>query len=146
MTLSDLLIYLRARKGGVFYSDVAEAIEIPTLRLVRAERTFSVPDLTPEELNRLAEYFGISAEELRAAQRQCRADLTAYLGAQEKANAPAYLTLLGDVQVSGPVVWRDRHAVALRQPDGSTMVIYRSSVERWGQPAAAPSEATALEA
>ena len=70
MTLSDLLCYLRAKKGGVFYSDVTEAVEIPTLRLVRAERTLSISDLTVEELSRLAEYFEVPVEELRDAQRQ----------------------------------------------------------------------------
>jgi hypothetical protein len=132
MTLSDLLTYLRARKAGVFYSDVAEAIGIPTLHLVRAERTFTVPDLTPEEIGRLAEYFDVPIDELRRAQRQSRSDLTAYLGAHEKANAPVHLKLLGDARVSGHVAWRDRHAVALRQPDESTLVVYRSSIEGWG--------------
>jgi hypothetical protein len=132
MILSDLLTYLRARKSGVFYSDVSEAVEIPTLRLVRAERTLTVPDLTSDEINRLAEYFGVSAAKLREARRKSRADLTAYLAAQEKSGAPAQLKLQGDQIVSGPVLWRDRHAVALRQPDRSALVVYRSSVEDWG--------------
>jgi transcriptional regulator with XRE-family HTH domain len=132
MTLSDLLALLRARKGGVFYSDVAEAVEISTLRLVRAERTFTVPDLSPEEINRLAEYFGVPASQLRDAQRQARGDLTSYLAQQEKEKAPARLRLLEDLTVSGPVEWRDRHAVALRQPDETVLVVYRTSVESWG--------------
>src|SRR5436305_1292565 len=96
MILSDLLTYLRARKGGVFYSDVAEAVEIPTLRLVRAERTLTVPDLTSEEIGRLAEYFDVPAATLREAKRRSRADLTAYLAAQEKSGAPVRLKLQGD--------------------------------------------------
>jgi hypothetical protein len=132
MILSDLLAYLRARKGGVFYSDVAEAVEIPTLRLVRAERTLTVPDLTAEEIGRLAEYFDVPAATLRAAKRRSRGDLTAYLAAQEKSGAPARLTLQGDQVASGVVIWRDRHAVGLRQPDRSAVVVYRSSVEDWG--------------
>ncbi|HEY8885651.1 MAG TPA: hypothetical protein VIO35_10095 [Chloroflexota bacterium] len=132
MTLSDLLCYLRAKKGGVFYSDVTEAVEIPTLRLVRAERTLSISDLTVEELSRLAEYFEVPVEELRDAQRQARADLTAYLAQHEKNRTTARLRLLGDVDVTGPVVWRDRHAVALRQPDDMVLVVYRSSIESWG--------------
>src|SRR5947208_3231074 len=79
MVLSDLLAYLRARRGGAFYSDVAEETGIPTLRLVRAERTFTVPDLTADELDRLASYFAVPAEELRAARLQSRGDLTSYL-------------------------------------------------------------------
>jgi hypothetical protein len=132
MILSDLLTYLRARKSGVFYSDVAEAIEIPTLRLVRAERTLTVPDLTSDEIGRLAEYFDVPAETLRAAKRRSRADLTSYLAMQEKSGAPAQLKLQGDLVASGVVLWRDRHAVALRQPDRSAVVVYRSSVEDWG--------------
>ena len=132
MTLSDLLAYLRARKGGAFYSDVAEATGIPTLHLVRAERTFTVPDLTRDELERLASYFGVPAEDLQAARLQARGDLTSYLAKREKTSAPARLELQGGATVSGPVVWRDRHAVALRQPDDSVLVVYRSSVERWG--------------
>lgn len=133
MTLSDLLAYLRARRGGVFYSDVAEATGISTLRLVRAERTLANPDLTPDEIERLAAYFALPAEDLRAAQRQARADLTSYLAKQEKAGGPARLRLQGDARVDGAVVWRDRHAVALRQPDRTTLVVYRSSVEGWGE-------------
>jgi transcriptional regulator with XRE-family HTH domain len=133
MTLSDLLTYLRARKGGVYYSDVSEAVGIPALHLVRAERTFTVPSLTPDELGRLAEYFGVPVDDLRRAQRTSRSDLTAYLAAREKASAPVYLQLLGDVRVSGRVAWRDRHAIALRQPDGSSVVVYRSSVDSWGE-------------
>jgi hypothetical protein len=132
MILSDLLTFLRARKGGVFYSDVSETVEIPTLRLVRAERTLTVPDLTPEESNRLAEYFDVPAEELRQAKRRSRADLTAYLAGLEKSNAPARLRLRGDQIVSGAVLWRDRHAIALRQPDRAALVVYRSAVEGWG--------------
>jgi hypothetical protein len=132
MTLSDLLTFLRARKAGIFYSDVAEATEIATLRLVRAERTYTVPDLSPDEINRLAEYFGVPAEQLHEARQQSRGALTAYLGENEKAKTPVTLRLLGDASVTGPIIWRDRHAVALSQPDGSTLVVYRSSVERWG--------------
>jgi hypothetical protein len=132
MVLSDLLSYLRARKGGVYYSDVAEVIDVPMLRLVRAERTMTVPDLTVEELGRLAEYFDVPVERLREARRHGRADLTSYLGTQEKAHAPAQLRLQGDVEVSGPILWRDRHAVALEQPDRTALVVYRSSVEGWG--------------
>jgi hypothetical protein len=135
MILSDLLTYLRARKGGVFYSDVSTAVEIPTLRLVRAERTLTVPDLTADEINRLAEYFGVPAATLRAARRRSRADLTSYLAGQEKTGAPAQLKLQGDQTVSGAVLWRDRHAVALRQPNRSALVVYRSSIEGWGDEA-----------
>jgi hypothetical protein len=133
MTLSDLLTYLRARKGGVFYSDVTDATEIATLRLVRAERTYTVPDLSPEEINRLAEYFGVPRDQLQAARQQSRGTLTTYLDERDKAKAPATLRLLGNATVAGPVVWRDRHAVALRQPDGSVLVVYRSSVDGWGE-------------
>jgi hypothetical protein len=132
MILSDLLTFLRARKGGVYYSDVAEAAGIPMLRLVRAERTTTVPDLTTEEVARLAEYFDVPVGELREAKRHGRADLTAYLGTQEKAGAPVQLHLQGNVDVSGTILWRDRHAVALEQSDRTSLVVYRSSVERWG--------------
>ncbi len=133
MTLSDLLTYLRARKGGVYYSDVSEAVGIPSLHLVRAERTFTVPSLTSEEIGRLAEYFDVPVDDLRRAQRASRSDLTAYLAAREKSDAPVHLQLLGNVRVSGRVAWRDRHAIALRQPDGSSVVVYRSSVDSWGE-------------
>src|SRR5450759_2423898 len=82
MTLSDLLTYLRARKGSIFYTDVAEAVGLPMLRLVRAERTASVPDLTLEELERIAAYYEVPVDELREARLQGRADLTTYLAAQ----------------------------------------------------------------
>lgn len=131
MTLSDLLTLLRAHKGGVFYSDVAEAVEIPTLRLVRAERTFSVPDLSHEELGRLAEYLGAPLEDLERARLVSRGDLTAYLAACEKDQQSAQLTLTGDIRVSGRVAWRDRHAVGLAQPDGTVLVAYRSNVDHW---------------
>ena len=136
MTLSDLLTYLRARKGGAFYSDVAEAVGLPMLRLVRAERTVTVPDLTSEELGRIAAYYDVPIAELREARLQGRADLTTYLALQEKAGAPAQLRLQGDDEVSGKILWRDRHAVALEQADRTSLVVYRSSVERWGAPAA----------
>ncbi len=136
MTLSDLLMLLRARKGGIFYSDVAEAIGIPTLHLVRAERTYTVPNLSPDEINRLAEYFGVPVDDLRRAQRQPRSELTTYLGTREKEAAPVQLRLAGETRVSGQVAWRDRHAVALRQPDDSVIVVYRSSIESWGEDAA----------
>jgi hypothetical protein len=132
MILSDLLTYLRARKGGVFYSDVSEAVDLPLLRLVRAERTLTVPDLTIDELGRLAEYYGVPVDELKDARLQGRADLTTYLANQEKAGAPAQLQLQGNARVSGKILWRDRHAVALEQPDRTSLVVYRSSVERWG--------------
>ncbi|HEX5417913.1 MAG TPA: hypothetical protein VFZ25_19830 [Chloroflexota bacterium] len=131
MTLGDLLTLLRARKAGAYYSDVAEAVEIPILSLVRAERTFSTPRLTPEELTRLAEYFGVPVERLEEARRRSRADFTSYLAACEKDHRSATLTLVGQETVSGTILWRDRHAVALRQPDGSVLVVYRSNVDSW---------------
>ncbi|HLZ09432.1 MAG TPA: hypothetical protein VKT80_12630, partial [Chloroflexota bacterium] len=100
--------------------------------LVRAERTTTVPDLTADELSRLAEYFDVPIDELRSAKRHGRADLTSYLGAQEKAGVPAQLHLQGGADVSGMIRWRDRHAVALEQPDRTSLVVYRSSVDRWG--------------
>src|SRR5438034_8926096 len=104
MILSDLLTFLRARKGGVYYSDVAEAADVPMLRLVRAERTTTVPDLTSEEVARLAEYFDVPVDDLRDAKRHGRADLTAYLGTQEKAGAPVQLHLQGNIDVSGTIL------------------------------------------
>jgi len=136
MILSDLLTYLRARKGGVFYSDVSEAVDLPLLRLVRAERTLTVPDLTMDELGRLAEYYGVSVDELKDARLQGRADLTTYLANQEKAGAQVQLQLQGNASVAGKILWRDRHAVALEQPDRTSLVVYRSSVERWGSASA----------
>src|SRR4051812_37403036 len=132
MILSDLLTYLRARKGGAFYSDVSEAVDLPLLRLVRAERTLTVPDLTLEELGRLAEYYGVPLDDLKEARLRGRADLTTYLANQEKAGARVQLRLQGEIGVSGKILWRDRHAVALEQPDRTSLVVYRSSVESWG--------------
>ena len=133
MILSDFLTYLRARKGGVFYSDVAEATGLSTLRIVRAERTLSVSDLTSEEIDRLAAYFDVPADELREARKNARGDLTVYLASKQKSGEPARLRLRPDLVVSGAIAWRDRHAVALRQPDHSAMVVYRSSVTAWGE-------------
>ncbi|HLH74043.1 MAG TPA: hypothetical protein VKX96_12225 [Chloroflexota bacterium] len=131
MTLSDLLPYLRARKGGVFYSEVSEGTGIPPLRLVRAERTFTVPNLTAEELDRLAAYFDVPVDQLRQAATESRSILTTYLATREKDGRPAHLNLVGGVHVSGMVAWRDRHAVGLRQPDDTCLVVYRSNVEGW---------------
>lgn len=128
MTLADLLMYRRARKGGAYYSDVAEAIEIPTLKVVRAERTFSAVDLTEEELGRYAEYLDIPVEELLTARSQTRSSLTNLLAHAQSRNEPVHLELLGGVQVAGPVLWRDRHAIGIGQDDGRIAVVYRSSI------------------
>src|SRR5579883_3072516 len=106
MTLGDLLVHLRARAGGVFYSDVAEATGIPVLRIVRAERTTSVPDLSDAELARLADYFGVPIEELQQAKRQTRAEVTAYLGGQEKAHAAARGWSAGRSSGATAMLWR----------------------------------------
>jgi|GEM_PF-6121931 len=131
MTLGDLLTLLRARKGGVYYSDLSEAVEIPTLRLVRAERTFSTVDLSAEEIARLAEYLDVPVDRMEEARQRSRADLTSYLAECEKEHRAAQLTLVGNQKVSGPIIWRDRHAVALRQTDGAVLVAYRSNVDGW---------------
>ena len=131
MTLSDLLAYLRARNGGVYYSDIAEATGIPSLHLVRAERTYTVANLTRDEIERLASFFGVTTEELLQAQKRVRSDLTAYVAAQEKDGLPIHLCLVSGATVSGQLAWRDRHAIALRQPDQSTVVVYRSNVTSW---------------
>jgi len=133
MTLSDLLPFLRARKEGSFYSEVSEVTGISTLRLVRAERTFTVPDLTNDELSQLAAYFAVPVDQLRQAQLATRTSLTTYVARRESEKLPAHLELVGGVQVSGMVDWRDRHAIGLRQPDGTCLVVYRSSVEGWNR-------------
>ncbi len=130
MSTGDYVRYLRAVKGGPTPHDIQEATEI-TAGLYRQleQRYRQVGD--GEDLTKLAEYFGVPAEELIERAPWTRKALSAALVEAREGQQPIRLTLRGGETIVGNVKWSDLGAVLIVPEDGREIVVQRHFVDRW---------------
>lgn len=130
MSTGDYVRYLRAVKGGPTPHDIQEATGI-TAGLYRQleQRYREVGDA--EDLTKLAEYFGVPAEELIERSSWTRKALSEVLVNSRETQSPIRVELRNGESLVGVVKWSDLGAALILLEDGREVVIQRHFVDRW---------------
>lgn len=131
MSLSDHLRYLRAMKGGLHISDVAQAAGVAKVVDVNmAEKQYR--PLTDEGLmEKLAAYYGRPLEEFQWHNTRSRKQFTYFINKAWREETAVSLVLRHGETVSGMVADTDLACVALRLADGRLLVVQRHAVIDW---------------
>lgn len=130
MSAGDYLRQLRAMKGGPTPTDIESATGVPAGTYRQIEQRYrAIGD--DEELARLAEYFGVAAQELTSRQPWTRKELSAFLVEAIEQDSTVQLALRTGESMAGKVVWSDLGATLLQSTDGREMVIQRHTIDRW---------------
>lgn len=130
MSTGDYVRYLRAVKGGPTPHDIQEATGI-TAGLYRQleQRYREIGDA--EDLTKLAEYFGVPAEELIERSSWTRKALSEVLVNSRETQSPIRVELRNGESLVGVVKWSDLGAALILLEDGREVVIQRHFVDRW---------------
>lgn len=131
MSLGDHLRYLRAMRGGPNLIEIGEASGAPAARLRLIEQRYSDPS-DDATIQKLAAYYGVTAEELQWHRVRLRRNLALHVHAAMQAGRPVTLRLRGGEAVTGRPVWWDLGAIGLQPEDGGPLlVIQRHAVIDW---------------
>ncbi len=131
MSLSDHMKLLRARHGGVTPLEMQEVTGVPMHEVNLIEMKHRRIGEDDEMLGKLAAYFSVPLEQLQWHRERYRKKLTAALYERQDGGEPITLKLESGHQLSGPVSWFDRTAVALAQEGQEPIVVERHAVVDW---------------
>jgi hypothetical protein len=139
MSLGDKLRLLRAERGGVTPAEIEAALpELPKgLYRYMEQRYRAVGD--DETIRSLANYFGVSFEDLRWRLDWPRKALSRALFYAETEKHAITLELLTGEKVTGKVAWWDLGAAEI-VTDAGAVVVQRHAVERWDPRAPEPAD------
>lgn len=130
MSTGDYVRYLRAVKGGPTPLDIQEATGLTAGIYRQLEQRYrQVGD--GEDLTKLAEYFGVPAEELIDRAPWTRKALSAALVEAREAQQAIHITLRNGESIAGNVKWSDLGAALIVLEDGREIVVQRHFVDRW---------------
>lgn len=130
MSTGDYVRHLRALKGGPTPWDIEQATGVPSGTYRQIEQRYRAVG-AEEELTKLAEYFGVPAEELLSRQQWTRKELSAFLVEATEQERPVRLELRTGETFVGRVLWSDLGAALLRLEDGREIVLQRHMIDRW---------------
>ncbi len=131
MSLSDHLRYLRAMKGGLHISDVAQAAgAAKVVDVGLAEKQYR--PLTDEGLmEKLAAYYGRSLDEFHWHNARSRKQFTYFISHATRNETAISLVLRHGETITGRVEDWDLACVALRLADGRLLIVQRHAVVDW---------------
>ncbi|MEZ4770505.1 MAG: helix-turn-helix transcriptional regulator [Caldilineales bacterium] len=130
MSTGDYVRYLRAVKGGPTPLDIQEATGIKSGLYRQLEQRYRQIG-NDEDLTKLAEYFGVPAEDLIERAPWTRKALSAALVEAREAQRPIRITLRNGESIVGDVKWSDLGAALIVSTDGREIVVQRHFVDRW---------------
>lgn len=130
MSTGDYVRYLRANKGGPTPWQIQEATGVDSGTYRQIEQRYRAVG-TPEELEKLAAYFGVPARELTDRNAWTRKELSAVLVEATEEGSPIRLYLRSGEKITGHVIWSDLGATMVRVEDGTEKVIQRHCVDKW---------------
>ncbi len=129
MSSGDYLRFLRALRGGKDFFTIEAETGIPSGIMRQIEQRYrAVGD--EETLRRLAEYYGVPAEEVLWRHEWSRARLTFALEDAMRQDVPIRLFLRTGETFTGKVCWVDLAATCL-VVDGKEIIIQRHWVDKW---------------
>lgn len=133
MSLSDYVRCLRAMRGGSDYwaIEVATGVPGPTLREI--EQRYRRVGENDDDLQKLADYFGVPLEELTWRREKWRKLLSEALYTAQTEGRPIRLILRDGPTFEGHVLWWDLGATELElSGEGGQVVVQRHIVDDWG--------------
>jgi len=129
MSTGDYVRFLRALHGGQDFFTIQEASGVPSSVMRQLEQRYRhVGD--EETLHRLAEYYGVPAEELLWRREWSRARLTFALEDAIREEVPIRLFLRTGETFEGQVRWVDLAATCL-EVEGQEIIVQRHWVAKW---------------
>lgn len=130
MSLGDMLRLLRARRGGIAPLDIEAALpELPKGLYRQIEQRYRAMG-DDDSIRMLAEFYGMTFEELRWRLDWPRKALSRALVQAVQTGAPITLHLWSGHSVTGQVKWWDLGAVCLDTAEGE-LIVQRHAAERW---------------
>ena len=136
MSLSDHIKYLRAVKGGLTPWEIAEGSGVPAREIHLMEVKHRRVGENDAELEQLAQFFGVPAEDLARRREAYRKRLTTFLEEHQAHSKAVTLKLEDGEEITGKVDWFGREALALRPDDAldSPYIVQRGWVADWRDP------------
>lgn len=132
MSLGDYVRYLRAMKGGPDFLAIQEGTGVPTYTTREIEQRYRRVGENDEDLQKLAEYFGVPFEELTWRREKWRKLLSEVLYSAQAQNRPIRLVLRDGPAFEGRVLWWDLGATELElSSEGGRWVVQRHAVDDW---------------
>lgn len=131
MSLGDHLRYLRAVNGGQSTDEVAKAIGLENATELNLAEVRYRPVADDHLIESLATYYARPVAEFQWHNARPRKYLTFYLSQAKEQQSLVSLTLRGDQEVSGRVLWWDLSSVGLRQESGRVLVVQRHAIIDW---------------
>lgn len=129
MSSGDYLRFLRALHGGKDFFTIEKESGVPSGVMRQIEQRYrAVGD--PDTLRKLAEYYGVPAEEVLWRHEWSRAKLTFALEDALREQVPIRLFLRTGEVIEGRVCWVDLGATCLNV-DGREVVVQRHWVDKW---------------
>ncbi|HRX04259.1 MAG: helix-turn-helix transcriptional regulator [Anaerolineae bacterium] len=130
MSTGDYVRYLRAVKGGPTPHDIQEATGITAGMYRQLEQRYrEVGD--EEELTKLAEYFGVPAEDLIKRSPWTRKALSEVLVNARESQQSISIELRNGETIVGSVGWSDLGAALILSDDRREIVVQRHFIDRW---------------
>ncbi len=132
MSLGDYVRYLRAMKGGPDYRIIEAATGVPCRTMREIEQRYRRVGENDEDLQKLADYFGVPVEELTWRREKWRKLLSEALYTAQTEGRPIRLILRDGPTFEGRVLWWDLGATELELSDeGGRVVVQRHAVDDW---------------
>lgn len=134
MSLSDYLKYLRAAKGGLTPWEIAEGSGVPAREIHLMEVKHRRVGENDAALQRLADFFGVPAQDLQDRREAFRKRLATFLDEGQSQSAVVVLKLEDGEELSGKVSWFGREALALTPESGEDAqpyIVQRGWVRDW---------------
>ncbi len=132
MSLGDYMRYLRAMKGGPDFWTIQEDSGVPSRTLREIEQRYRRVGENDEDLQKLADYFGVPFEELTRRREKWRKLLSEALYVAQTDGCPIRLILRDGPTLEGRVLWWDLGATELELSDNrGILVVQRHAVDDW---------------
>lgn len=132
MSLGDYVRYLRAQKGGPDFRTVEEDTGVSSLTLRQIEQRYRRVGENDEDLQKLADYFGVPVEELSWRREKWRKLLSEALYTSQAESRPVRLVLRDGPSFEGRVLWWDLGATELELSGAEgRVVVQRHAVDDW---------------
>jgi transcriptional regulator with XRE-family HTH domain len=132
MSLGDYARYLRALKGGPDFLTIEEATGIPSSAIREIEQRYRRVGENDDNLQKLADYFGVPVEEMIWRREKWRKLLSEALYTAQTEKRPIRLILRDGPSFEGQVLWWDLGATELELAEkGTRLVVQRHAVDDW---------------
>jgi len=132
MSLGDYARYLRALKGGPDFLTIEAATGIPSGAIREIEQRYRRVGENDDDLQKLADYFGVPVEEMIWRREKWRKSLSEALYTAQTKKRPIRLILRDGPSFEGQVLWWDLGATELELVEkGTCVVVQRHAVDDW---------------